>query len=140
MADAPVLFEFTCETYREPWSKVAQEMIREHLSANLEIGVVSGIGIWMADDLCGVAAWRADGDIWRSVVLAVHVGWRRRGLGGLLKDTMISEARDAGMTAIVSYVHWDNEAMMELNARRGATIERVPGDFDYCVCIVPVPS
>lgn len=136
-ADQHDLASFACGRYREPWSAVVEEMICEHLAGSLAIGAVSAVGAWIGDELCGVAAWRVDGDLCRSVVLAVRTGHRRRGLGSLLKDTVLTQAGLAGATAVVSQVHRDNEAMIELNARRGADIERTPGD-DYYVCVIPV--
>lgn len=75
-ADEAALSTFTCLTYKEPWTAPVQEMIRDHLAGNLAIGAVSAVGAWVGDDLRGVAAWRYDGNICHSVVLAVRVGQR----------------------------------------------------------------
>jgi GNAT superfamily N-acetyltransferase len=135
-ADEPSLLTFTCVNYREPWTALVQEMIRKPLAGNIAIGAVSAVGAWIGDDLCGVAAWRYEGEICHSVVLAVRTGQRRQGIGSLLKDAVLSEARAAGAAVVVSVVHWDNEAMIELNARLGASIERIPADDEYCLCVV----
>ena len=135
-ADQHDLASFACERYREPWSALVQEMISEHLAEHLGINGVAGVGLWADDELLGVAAWRLEGDLCRSLVLAVRIGYYRRGLGGLLKDTVIDEARVAGARAVVSHVHWDNDAMITLNVERGANLERIPGDPDHCMCVI----
>lgn len=138
-ADEAALSTFTCLTYKEPWTVPIQEMIRGHLARNLELGAVSAVGAWVGDDLRGVAACRIEGDICHSVLLAVRTGQRRRGIGSLLKEAVLSEAKPAGAAAVVSHVHWDNEAMIELNARFGANIERIEGDAEYCRCTISLP-
>jgi ribosomal protein S18 acetylase RimI-like enzyme len=137
-ADEAALSTFTCVTYKEPWTALVQEMIRDHLAENLAIEAVSAVGAWVDDDLRGVAAWRYEGNICHSIVLAVRVGQRRQGIGSLLKKTLLSEARAAGATALVSQVHWDNEAMIELNASFGANVERIEGDAEYCRCVISI--
>jgi ribosomal protein S18 acetylase RimI-like enzyme len=136
VADEPALSTFTCLNYKEPWTELVQNMIRDHLAVNLAIGAVSAVGAWVDHDLRGVAAWRYEGDICHSVVLGVRVGQRRRGIGSLLKEAVLTEARTAGATALVSQVHWDNEAMIELNASFGANIVRIAGDTEYCRCVI----
>ena len=135
-ADEAALSTFTCLTYKEPWTAPVQEMIRDRLSENLAIGAVYAVGVWADEDLRGLAAWKYEGDICHSILLAVRVGQRRRSIGSLLKEAVLSEARSAGATVVVSEVHWDNEAMIELNATLGANIERIPGDPEYCRCVV----
>lgn len=137
-ADEAALSTFTCLTYKEPWTVPVQEMIRDHLAGNLAIGAVSAVGAWVDDDLRGIAAWKVEGSICHSVLLAVRTGQRRRGLGSLLKEAVLSEARAAGAAAVVSMVHWDNEAMVELNVRFSANIERIEGDAEYCRCVIPL--
>jgi predicted GNAT superfamily acetyltransferase len=136
VADEAPLSTFTCLTYKEPWTAPVQEMIRDHLAGNLAIGAVSAVGAWGDDDLLGVAAWRYEADICQSVLLAVRIGRRHQGIGSLLKAAMLAEARAAGATAVVSQVHWDNEAMIELNANLGANIERIEGDTEYCRSVI----
>jgi len=137
-ADEPALSTFTCVTYKEPWTAPVQEMIRDHLAGNLASGAVSAVGAWAGDDLRGVAAWRIEGNICHSVLLAVRTGQRRQGIGSMLKTAVLSEATAAGLAVVVSQVHWDNEAMIELNAHFGASIERIPGDAEYCRCVIPL--
>jgi hypothetical protein len=56
--DAPALAAFTCESFRQPWTTIVQEMIRGHLAENLSLAALSAVGLWLDDALCGVAAWR----------------------------------------------------------------------------------
>lgn len=72
------------------------------------------------------------------MLLAVRTGQRRQGIGTLLKGTVLSEARAAGVGVVVSQVHWDNEAMIALNARFGANIEQIAGDAEYCRCVITI--
>lgn len=137
-ADEAALSTFTCLTYKEPWTVPVQEMIRDQLAGNLAIGAVSAVGAWVDDDLRGVAAWKVEGGICHSILLAVRTGQRRRGIGSLLKEAVLSEARAAGAVAVVSMVHWDNEAMIELNESLGANIERIVGDSEYCRCVISI--
>lgn len=123
-------------TYKEPWTAPVQEMIRDHLAGNLALGAVSAVGAWVGDDLRGVAAWRIEGNVCHSVLLAVRTGQRRQGVGTLLKSALLSEAQTARATAVVSHVHWDNDAMIELNASFGANIERIAGDAEYSRCVI----
>jgi ribosomal protein S18 acetylase RimI-like enzyme len=148
--DEPALATFTCENYREPWTVVVQEVIREHLADNLAIDAVESVGAWLGGRLVGVAAWyhearltgvpagRYSGPLCKSVVLAVETGFRRRGIGRRLKQEVLAAARQAGSDAVVSTVHWENEAMIELNVALGGNVERIVGDNDYCLCIIPL--
>ena len=49
---------------------------------------------------------------------------------------MIELARAAGAVAIVSDVHWDNDAMLRLNQSFGANLERVAGDDEFARCVI----
>jgi ribosomal protein S18 acetylase RimI-like enzyme len=137
-ANEPSLATFTCANYREPWTVPVQDMVREGLAGNLAIGAVRAVGAWVGDELKGVAVWRIDGNLCHSILLAVSVGYRRRGVARALKSIVLSDAVGSGAVAAVSDVHWDNEAMIALNVEHGATVERIPGDLDYCRCIIPL--
>jgi hypothetical protein len=50
---------------------------------------------------------------------------------------VVAEARRAGAAAVASVVHWDNDGMIALNASLGANVERIPGELDYCLCVLP---
>jgi GNAT superfamily N-acetyltransferase len=134
------LATFTCAGFREPESRIVQEMIRDHLPEAIRMGVASGVGLWSEDDLFGVTAWTVDLDqrVIRSCVLAVRVGQQRRGHGRRLKDHLLEVARISGARAVVSQVHEDNVSMLRLNRRAGAMIERDERDADYFNCVVPI--
>jgi GNAT superfamily N-acetyltransferase len=136
--DGPALHTFSCRGWREPWADLVEEMVRDRLVGELVHGDVDAVGAWRGDDLAGVAVWRINEDRCTSIVLAVANGHRRRGLGRTLKLTVIAAARDAGASVVVSHVHWDNEPMLLLNRSMGANLERIPGDLDYCLCVLPV--
>lgn len=135
------LAAFSCANYRMPHTAVVEELVRERLTAERTTDrALKAVGAWTAS-LDGLAVWRIEsGDvtICRSILLAVRNGARKRGLGSLLKRTVIDAARAAGAIAVVSHVHWDNDPMLNLNIRFGANIERIPGDRDYARCTIPV--
>lgn len=103
------------------------------------MGAVDGLGLWRDDELVGVAAWQPDPDepdVVVSVLLAVR--YVRRGYGRLLKAALLDRAREIGATAVRSRVHFDNDAMIELNVRLGANVERIDGDDEYLACVIPL--
>jgi GNAT superfamily N-acetyltransferase len=116
-------------------------MVRERLADALEVdpGLLA-VGLWHGFTLCGVAAWRrpdADG-VSFSPLVATRTGHSRRGYARILKEQVVKAARDAGAIVVVSTVHWDNEAMMQLNIDLGAWLDPIPGDDEYCRCIIPI--
>jgi predicted GNAT superfamily acetyltransferase len=140
--DADALAKFSCRRYRQPWTDVVDELVREKLAAAIALGDGEGLGLWVGDDLVGVAAWRMEGGsppICHSIVVAVRVGAQRSGHGKRLKRAMIEQATAVGAAVVVSMVHWDNDAMIALNAAFGANVERIPGDYEYCRCVVALP-
>ncbi len=48
---------FPCAGFAQPWTNLAEEMIREHLPEALELGIGQALGYWSDDELSGVAAW-----------------------------------------------------------------------------------
>jgi GNAT superfamily N-acetyltransferase len=82
--------------------------------------------------------------VWRSSLLAVAVGYRKRGIGQELKRHLINEATDLGVLAITSMVRWDNIAMRALNRKFNGSEFPIPRDDGpdevYCWSIVPVPE
>jgi GNAT superfamily N-acetyltransferase len=117
-------------------------MVRVHLADALEDGGVDALGLWVDGQLAGLVAWRVEPagpsgtSICRSIVLAVQNGHVRRGYGRRLKEDMIERAREDGAAAVVSIVHWDNNAMISLNVVLGANVERIDGDPDHCNCVI----
>ncbi len=139
--DRSELEAFSCQNFGEPWTSIIEEMIRHYLPANLDGAFVSGLGAWLDGRLAGLVVWQPDDDdplVLRSSVLAVRNGVRRRGIGRLLKEALLSLAVESGATAVVSIVHWDNDAMIRLNEPLGANVERIPGDDDHCLCVIPI--
>lgn len=135
--DSFQLQSFECSFYREPWTLAVQEMIRDRLPYSLVTGEARALGAWDRDTLCGVAAWTThEHPIWRSSVVAVQRGYYRRGIGEALKHAVLEEARRAGATALVSFIHYDNDRMLRLNTKLGAHIERDPRDRNYFVCTI----
>lgn len=108
-------------------------MIRWHLADNIEREYVDGLGLWLDDQLSGIIAWQLDDDepaYIRSSVLAVRYGARRQGIALQLKNELLEIAVDAGVAAIVSTVHWDNDPMRALNEQLGANVYPIAGDND----------
>lgn len=106
-------------------------MIRDYLPWEIAQGRTHGLGMWDGDILVGVAAWSEQGTplVWRCNVVAVAEGRYRRRLGYDLKRAVIDHARLAGCLVVVSTVHRDNDAMLELNKKKfNATIELDPSD------------
>jgi ribosomal protein S18 acetylase RimI-like enzyme len=138
--DRQQLATFSCRDFRSPWTDVVEEMVREHLADSLACGAVGGLGAWDGQRLCGVAAFVIDDGtrVCHSQLLAVQMGYARRGYGQLLKRAIIDIARRAGAEAVLSTVHFDNDPIIELNRKLGASIERVPGDPEYLYCTIPL--
>jgi GNAT superfamily N-acetyltransferase len=140
LGDVRTLRSFRCQSFGEPWSALVEEMIRDLLPSVLEQGDVEAAGLWLDAQLAGVTAWRIDvvRRQCRCVLVAVGLGQRRRGYGRILKQTVLDAARSAGADVVVSQVHWDNDAMIELNVALGANVEELPGDRDFCLCVIAV--
>lgn len=138
--DRRALSRFTCRDFREPWSDLVEELISTRLADALDGGDIEGIGLWVGGTLCGVTAWAIDGStaICDNIVLAVRTGYQRRGHGRTLKQAVIDRAREAGAEAVVSYVHFDNDPMIHINAELGANVEAIAGDPDHRYCVIPV--
>lgn len=141
--DAPELSTFPCRQYLAPWTTVVEELIQERLASQLAADPdLFAAGCWTGDVLCGVAVWRFENDrgtvVCRSIVVAVRLGYVRRGVGGRLKRHVIDQARLHGAKAVISEVHWDNEPMLALNISAGANVYRQPGDWDYSLCVIPL--
>lgn len=134
--DEAVLRAFECAQMGAWWTAVVEEMVQEHLVGALP--TLEAVGLFVEGELSAVTAWRVDSDLCRSIVIAVRSGCRRRGFGRLLKEHILAKAVAAGATAVVSHVHWDNDGMLALNERFGATIKRIPGDDEYCYCVIPL--
>jgi GNAT superfamily N-acetyltransferase len=121
---------------------VVEEMVRDLLLDAVIAGDCQAVGAWDGHELCGVAAWRIETSArllrCRSILLAVRTGRRRMGYGRALKKAVVADARRAGASAVISLVHFDNDPMIELNVALGANVERIPGDPDHLLCVLPV--
>lgn len=73
-------------------------------------------------------------------VVAVATGCMRRGLGTQIKRAVIERAGQAGVLVVISFVEEDNEPMLQLNARLGATVDRDPEDPRFFACRIEVPT
>lgn len=135
------LASFDCAQFRQPWTDAVEFLVKERLADSIESGEAQAIGLWDDDSLCGIAAWtEASRDEWHSSIIAVKLGYVGRGDGGRLKDELIAIARSRGVSAIVSWVHRDNLAMVHINERLGAVIRTDPEDprreFLLCTLVI----
>jgi ribosomal protein S18 acetylase RimI-like enzyme len=139
-ADREALASFSCRGYGEPWAELVEGMVREDLADALAVPGVEALGSWVGPQLCGVVVWRIDGSgpvLCRGILLAVANGHRRRGHGRRLKRELVERARRAGAVAVVSEVHRDNDPMIDLNVSLGAAVDRIDGDPDHLLCVIP---
>lgn len=105
-----------------------------------------GLGLFVDGDLRAVAVWRVPSlyghppppSTWELCYLASHSSYPRRGYARRLKIEVLRRARTEGIEQVISYVDWDNVAMLTLNDRLHARRTAIPGDETYalCVCIV----
>jgi GNAT superfamily N-acetyltransferase len=150
--DRDALEVFPCNSYDQPWSGEIERMIREELPHSLEVNYVQGHGLWVGDQLVAADAWKAERDpvvrakwgdrVWLSVVLAVHIDYRRRGFARRLKLALVERAQQENIVAITSIVSWGNVPMLKLNEELGASrdeiITDVEPDPDFCRCLLPI--
>ncbi|HEY8547876.1 MAG TPA: GNAT family N-acetyltransferase [Acidimicrobiales bacterium] len=142
---ADLLRSFSCRRLGEPWTVVIDEAICRHVAPHLGRRL-HGVGLVVDDRLCGVAVWRTPPTqgappppaTWEICYLATHTSHARRGYARHLKIEVLRRARAAGIKQVISYVDWDNQAMLSLNEKLGARRARIPCDDRYalCVCLV----
>jgi GNAT superfamily N-acetyltransferase len=134
---------FECAVYREPWTEIIEEMVRDHLADALDRGVTEGIGARNEHGvLVGVAAWARDPEnaaVWLSRLIAVRWGHHGRKIGRRLKSEVLTRAQREGVGLLVSRIHEDNEAMRRVNELLGGRTTRPPGEREYLMCTIPVP-
>jgi ribosomal protein S18 acetylase RimI-like enzyme len=139
-ADRRQLASFSCRDFRYPWTDVIEDMVREHLADSVQCGETAGLVAVDGSRLCAVAGYSIATEGPRTVcysnLLAVRMGYYRRGYGLLLEQTVIEAARQASAEAVVSDVYVDNDPMIELNIKLGANVELVPGYPDYRRCVI----
>ena len=56
----------------------------------------------------------------------------------MLKTHLIEKARNRGVLALVSFVHQDNAAMLDLNTTLGATVRPDPNDLEHVLYICTI--
>lgn len=142
--DRPLLESFTCSFSRSGPAFRVQETIRERLADELlPDGHVTSIGAFDGDEFCGLAAWSPrpdDPEVWTCHVVAVAIGRMGKGLGTALKRAVIERASAAGILVVTSWVEEDNDAMLKLNTKLGASIHRDPEDPRFFACLIQVPG
>jgi hypothetical protein len=138
--DRRQLRAFSCRDFRFPYTDVIEELIRNNLADSVQAGEVSALALCSDSRICGVTAYVPDLDtgIYQSSILAVQMGYVRRGYGTQLKQAVIDIARQAKAIAVVSDVHYDNDPMINLNVKLGANVVKIPGDLEYRRCVIPL--
>jgi len=126
---------FSCYRYRQPYTRPVEEIIRLYLPDALEQGSHEGIGFWEEEALLSVAAWREDPDTWHVACLAVADGNSRRGLGLRTKIEVLHRATEMGMRFVTSLVHYDNDGMIKINTRLGATMHP-DAEREHLFCVI----
>jgi GNAT superfamily N-acetyltransferase len=74
--------------------------------------------------------------ICQAILLAVDIRFRRRGLARRLRQAQLDEARQRGMSVVVSTVHFDNDPMIELNSSLGGKFSTIAGDSEHLRCVI----
>jgi hypothetical protein len=142
---ADLLAEFPSRRLGEPWTKVVAEAIRTSVAEHLG-DQFRGVGLLAEDELRAVAIWRVPSlygyppppSSWEVCYLASHSSYPRRGYAFRLKVEVLKRARVEGVDRVISYVDWDNEAMLFLNAKLHARRAVIPGDDRYALCVCMV--
>lgn len=135
-ADRTALARFSCRSWGEPWTDEVEATIHGLADELEQSAALNARGLWAGDQLVAVVVWRVvpGTSLCQSLVLAVQTGHRGRGYARRLKELELDEARQAGCTAVISQVHWDNAPMMAINRSLGANIERSPSrNYAYCI-------
>jgi ribosomal protein S18 acetylase RimI-like enzyme len=141
-ADADRLAAFTCGG--QPWSDIAQEMIRNDLPIALGTDpTVNAIGLCdQSGHLLAVGAWKVRAlipDPWSVIVLGVDVNHRQKGHAKAIKTEIMRRAKEAGITRLSSHVDRNNEPMIELNKKlHGRYVWDPKDDSEDVLFLVPV--
>ena len=141
-ADADLVAAFTCVVYPHGWQTELPELVAVVVTHLQTEGNLRAAGGFIGNALVGLAAWEADGEdprTWLVPLVAVQLGYQRRGVGRMMKEHVVEEARRSGAEFIVSTVHASNDAMLSINATLGAEMIRLPPtswDPGFFRCIV----
>lgn len=98
----------------------------------LETEWVWGVGDVAGSDLRGLITWaeyEEDRRLWEVVIVATDIRWRRQGIARGLKDHLLDLAKSKRILSVVSRVHRDNQAMINLNEEFGAFTKVDPDDI-----------
>ena len=104
------------------------------MARSLEAGWIWGVGDFQGQELRGLITWTdyaEDSRLWEIVILATDLQWTGRGVARGLKEHLLDKARDREILSVVSYVHRDNEPMLDLNRSLGAFIKLDPNDVEH---------
>jgi RimJ/RimL family protein N-acetyltransferase len=142
---ADLLARFPSRRLGEPWTAVVAQAIRTGVASHLG-SQFRGVGLFVDDELRAVAIWRVPSlygyppppASWELCYLASHSSYPRRGYACRLKIEVLKRARAEGIDRVISYVDWDNEAMLSLNDKLHARRTRIPGDDDFALCVCMV--
>jgi hypothetical protein len=138
-----ILRSFTCAT-ADDFTLDAQQFVRELLVPELRAGRCQALGSWNGDELVALIAYAMTEGLWIVHMVATRTDYRRSKQALRLKLEVLYRAYEAGIPAVTSHVHRDNEPMLALNRTLNG-VDDAPEDSDnpYRVCTVrsrPRPS
>lgn len=90
-----------------------------------DVVALPGAGAWEHDELIGVATYAAGADQVELAALAVTADRRRRGVGGLLVERVVEEARALSAERVWLVTTNDNLDAFRLYLRHGFRLEQV---------------
>jgi RimJ/RimL family protein N-acetyltransferase len=142
---ADALRDFPSRRLGQPWTAVIDESIRTGVAQHLG-KQFRGIGLAVDDALRAVAIWRVPSlygyppppSSWELCYLATHAAYPRQGYAFRLKVEVLDRARSEDVEQVISYVDWDNRAMLALNEKLHARRAAIPGDDRYALCVCKV--
>jgi hypothetical protein len=142
---ADLLATFPSRRLGEPWTAGVHEAVRTGIAPHLG-KQFRGVGLLVEDELRAVATWRVPSlygyppppSSREICYLATHSSYPRHGYAFSLKVEVLKRAQAEGIQRVISYVDWNNEAMLSLNDKLHARRTAIPGDDAYalCVCVV----
>jgi len=111
--DVPALAALEEACFSHPWTsaQIAAEVAAGPPGAVL---VLRGVGREGRRELCGVCAFRVIADEMQILDVAIHPGWRRRGLARTLLRVAFRRAAAAGARTALLEVRAGNQAALRL--------------------------
>jgi GNAT superfamily N-acetyltransferase len=136
--DEEIIREFSCST-DSPWSRKIDLLIQTDLFDVLvdPAEKVSALGGFLEGQFVAIATFEPDPndqDKWHLPVMAVHRDFQGQGFGQQMKDRLLEHLETFGRSSVYSLVDAKNLAMLEVNKKLGATIERDPSDKKFQLC------